>query len=113
MSFSLIQHHQIEDYAVKKEGDVMTGFLTLSGNPTDALHAVPKQYLEDNFVSIAGDIMTGFLTLSANPTDPLHAATKQYIDQNFYGSTADATHRVYVSTTEPVNANQGDLWFQI
>jgi hypothetical protein len=31
---------------VKKTGDVMTGPLTLSGNPTAPLHAAPKQYVD-------------------------------------------------------------------
>ena len=29
---------------VRKSGDTMTGLLTLSGDPTAALHAVPRQY---------------------------------------------------------------------
>jgi len=31
---------------VEKAGDQMTGFLSVYANPTQALHAVPKQYLE-------------------------------------------------------------------
>lgn len=31
---------------VSKAGDSMTGFLTLNGNPTSALHATPKQYVD-------------------------------------------------------------------
>lgn len=31
---------------VNKSGDTMTGKLTLDGNPTSALHAVPKQYVD-------------------------------------------------------------------
>lgn len=31
---------------VAKSGDSMTGYLTLNGNPTSALHAVPKQYVD-------------------------------------------------------------------
>lgn len=31
---------------VLKEGDTMTGLLTLSGNPTGVLHAAPKQYVD-------------------------------------------------------------------
>jgi len=31
---------------VSKAGDTMTGFLTLNGNPTSALHAAPKQYVD-------------------------------------------------------------------
>lgn len=35
---------QVPDNAVKKDGDTMTGALTLSGDPTADLHAVPRQY---------------------------------------------------------------------
>jgi len=35
---------------VMKSGDVMTGPLTLPGNPTVALHAAPKQYVDANAV---------------------------------------------------------------
>jgi len=31
---------------VRKSGDAMTGALSLAGDPTQALHAVPKQYLD-------------------------------------------------------------------
>ncbi len=36
--------------AVNKGGDTMTGFLTLNADPTNALHAVTKQYV-DNFIT--------------------------------------------------------------
>ena len=44
---------------VRKSGNTMTGALTFSGDPTAALHAVPRQYLDANFpryqrVSLAG-----------------------------------------------------------
>jgi len=38
--------------AVDKSGDTMTGPLTLSGDPSSALHAVTKQYLESHASSI-------------------------------------------------------------
>lgn len=34
---------------VAKAGDTMTGFLTLNANPTNALHAAPKQYVDAAF----------------------------------------------------------------
>ena len=64
---------------VQKAGDTMTGALTLPGNPTNALHAAPKQYVDDR-VAKTGDTMTGPLALSGDPTAPLHAARKQYVD---------------------------------
>ena len=73
-------------------GGTLTGFLTLHANPTNALHAAPKQYVDSAVagvdlsgkVSKTGDTMMGFLTLHANPSSNLHSSTKQYVD------TADA-----------------------
>jgi len=65
------------DAYVKKAGDVMTGALTLPGNPANALEAATKQYVDANaggganplHVLKAGDTMTGNLKLfSAIPT---------------------------------------------
>ena len=41
---------------VRKSGDAMTGALSLAGDPTQALHAVPKQYLDGQKqrISLAG-----------------------------------------------------------
>lgn len=68
---------------VKNTGDSMTGFLTLSADPTSGLHAATKQYVDTTDagkVAKAGDTMTGLLTLSGAPTTNLHAATKLYVD---------------------------------
>lgn len=71
-------------------GDLsVAGAVMLPGNPTDPLHAVPKQFLDahanaanphSRSLAKAGDTMSGPLTLLSNPTVPLHAATKQYVD---------------------------------
>jgi len=68
---------------VALSGSVMTGPLTLSGAPTNDLHAATKGYVDQQDalkVNKAGDTMTGNLTLAGNPTDALHATTKQYVD---------------------------------
>jgi hypothetical protein len=75
---------------VAKSGDIMTGPLTLSGDPTQALHSAPKRYVDaqmttaiasaNNRVLRSGDIMTGPLVLSGDPSQPYHAATKNYAD---------------------------------
>ena len=73
------------DSKVAKAGDTMTGLLTLSGDPTAAMHAATKQYSDAQDalkVAKAGDTMTGALTLSGDPTVALHAATKGYVDTN-------------------------------
>lgn len=91
---------------VRKTGDVMTGPLTMSSDPIQALEVATKGYVDRNRVTSAdlvgllsnfhsagyvdqqlttkvnksGDTMTGFLTLHSNPTVNLHATTKQYVD---------------------------------
>lgn len=98
---------------LEKAGGTMTGLLTLSGAPTDGLHASTKTYV-DTAVSTAngtlfnlvvpksGTTMTGLLTLSGNPTSNLHAATKQYVD----------TSRVIFLTKAQINALPSGLTVQ-
>lgn len=62
-----------------KAGGTMTGALTLAGDPTSPLHAVPKQYA-DLMLLKSGGTMSGLLTLSEDPTSALHAVPKQYAD---------------------------------
>lgn len=98
---------------VKLDGSAaMAGALTLSGNPVNALEAVPKQYVDaadlvlnnavtavastvsgltNSKVNKAGDTMTGPLALPGNPSSALEAAPKQYVDTT-------------VSTTLPTGA---------
>jgi hypothetical protein len=62
----------------------MTGSLTLSGDPTLALHAATMQYVDNGLnekLDLAGGTMTGSLLLAGDPTAGLQAATKQYVDQ--------------------------------
>lgn len=40
------QRYAAQSHAVNKGGDAMTGPLELAGNPTQPLHAVPKQYVD-------------------------------------------------------------------
>lgn len=55
-----------------KSGDTMTGPLTLSGAPTNPLHAATKQYVDDvssslaDYVLKAGDTMSGDLNMGSN-----------------------------------------------
>lgn len=80
---------------LRRDGGTMTGDLILSGNPTVALEAAPKQYVDSQAaaaqaaaqaasaaesVSLAGDTMTGALVLSGDPAVALGAATKQYVE---------------------------------
>jgi hypothetical protein len=55
------------DSLVRKSGDAMTGRLTLSADPVNAMHAATKQYSDaasNNKVLRAGDTMTGNLAIS-------------------------------------------------
>jgi len=72
---------------VRLSGSAMTGALTLSGDPTVALHATTKQYVDTQVtanigakVNRAGDTMTGPLVLVGDPTAALQAAPRQYVD---------------------------------
>lgn len=70
---------------VDKAGDTMTGFLTLSADPTNTLHAATKQYVDSGLgdkVDLSGGTMTGLLILSGDPSAGLGAATKQYVDSS-------------------------------
>jgi hypothetical protein len=54
-------------------GGAMTGALSLSGNATSALHAVPLQQLT-GFLPLTGGIMTGAVALAGVPTTPTATA---------------------------------------
>lgn len=73
---------------LRREGDVMTGPLTLSGPPTSPLQAATKAYVDaatadipvGTFLPLSGGTMTGNITLIGDPSSSLHPATKQYVD---------------------------------
>lgn len=92
-----------DTYYVKIAGDTMTGLLTLSGNPTTSLHAVPKQYA-DTKLALTGGTLTGPLVLSGAPTINLHPATKQYVDDTTVGITGDTMTGFLTLHANPVNA---------
>lgn len=51
---------------VEKAGSTMTGFLTLNGNPTQALHAATKQYADAKKNEAIGTIGDGTISFSAS-----------------------------------------------
>ena len=66
-----------------KAGGVMTGPLTLAGDPMMPLQAATKQYVDNQSAAAlprTGGVMAGPVTLAANPTASMQAATKQYVD---------------------------------
>ena len=83
--------------AMPKSGGTFTGYITLNGDPTSALHASTKQYT-DTFLNKSGGTMTGFITLHASPSSANHAATKSYVDNAVSSS---------VSGVSSVNGSSG------
>lgn len=80
-------HTHDDRYLRKDTAGALTAPLTLSGPPTDALHAATKGYV-DTVDARFGEVLrkdgsvalTGALTLSGPPTAANHAATKGYVD---------------------------------
>lgn len=66
---------------VNKTGDVMSGSLTLPGNPIKALEAVPKQYVDDINTRVQQKISNLEQTVADLGTGHV---TKEYVDSLFY-----------------------------
>ncbi len=102
---------QIEDGKVAKAGGTMTGLLTLSGAPTNSLHAATKAYVDaidlGSRVAIAGDTMTGYLTLVGTPLNQQHAATKAYVDAVAQGLAVKPAVKVATTTDLGAVYNNG------
>lgn len=96
----------VADRYVLKSGDTMTGFLTLSADPVNPLHAATKQYA----VAKSGDTMTSFLTLHADPINPLHAVTKQYVDMTIQPQDPDLTAIAALTGTGIAVRSAPDTW---
>ena len=117
---------------VAKSGDTMTGFLTLSGDPTAALHAVTKQYV-DNLETLEPGGTTGQVLAKASNTNfdvewvdvstELGGLTDVDLtgvadgDAIIYDSATsswipgEAGGKFTVSETAPVGPGNGDTWF--
>jgi len=68
----------------------MTGPLSLAGNPSSDLHAVPRQFLTANYVPIAGNVtMNGPLILSGDPTNPNGAVNRSYLETNYINKSSN------------------------
>ena len=105
------------DSMLRLSGGMMTGALTLSGDPVEMFDAVPKHYVDarvdilqaelDNTLRLSGGTMTGALTLSGDPVNDFDAATKQYVDNMATGTANSMAPLVghtfdYVATTQGV-----------
>lgn len=109
---------------VNREGDRMTGMLTLVNDPIDGLHAATKQYVDakaftgaGDFMPITGGVLTGPLYLSADPVADLEAATKGYVDGSIAALTTDFLPTAGGTMTGPIAfdttgvvASDGGLW---
>ena len=51
-SLGVADWNRLDDDFVAKSGDAMTGFLTLSGDPTLVMQAATKQYVDDQITSV-------------------------------------------------------------
>lgn len=83
---------------VNKGGDTMTGALTLSGNPTSALHAATRQYVD------TADALA--LKKASNLSDLANAATAR----TSLGLKTGALVNISVGTTAPASPVVNDIW---
>lgn len=63
--------NSLTDTFVLKDGDTMTGLLTLSGAPTDDLHASTKKYVDDNGGAAAIDDLSDVTITSVADSEVL------------------------------------------
>ena len=92
-------------HLVYRGGDTMTGLLKLSGNPTDALHATPKQYVDDNFLaktpftSGSGALVVNNGTFSVTPITTTGAVSSLVKTDTSGDITANAFHGNLIATS--------------
>ena len=73
----LIYVDQQDATKVSKTGDTMTGLLTLSGSPTQPLHATTKQYVDNLISNLQLQLTNVSATVDNLNIDPV---TKNYVD---------------------------------
>lgn len=94
---------------LSKAGGTLTGFLTLHANPTNALHAAPKQYVDSAVagvdlsgkVSKTGDTMSGALAMGSNKVTGLANGT----------ASGDAVNKGQMDTADALKANLANPTF--
>lgn len=100
---------------VAKDGDAMSGYLTLVGAPTNTNHAATKNYVDtsigdvaSNFIKKDGTVaMTAALTLSGAPTTANHAVSKSYVDTSI--ANIDVSTTAVMKNTSSVQTMIGKL----
>ena len=98
--------------ALPKAGGTMTGPIVLSGNPTAALQAAPKQYIDAADAVLQADINTRW-----NKTSDTIDSTETWLSQDDKVSTnkaADAQFSTLVQPLTPAGSNfpVGKTWLQ-
>jgi hypothetical protein len=102
---------------VLRSGDTMTGFLTLSANPTSSLHASTKSYTDtqDNLrVLKSGDTMTGDLLASSTSVD-LGSSSNRFGNVHaavFQNATGDVTLAGGDDVVVRAAGGSGDIFLQ-
>lgn len=107
-------------------GGTLTGFLTLYGNPTAALHAVTKQYVDTGLGGKAATVHTHSYASTSHNHDGDYAPTHSHPysgsghnhDADYAGKTALLAHsgtnsQVIVSSSGPSGGQNGDIWLKI
>ena len=104
---------------VSKDGDSMSGYLTLVGSPINGNHAATKGYVDGQTsgkVAKTGDSMSGYLTLVGSPVNGNHAATKDYVDVRTaaqYTFTSGASYSTTGYTNQVGSFNYGRNYFDV
>jgi hypothetical protein len=99
---------------VNSDGDTMTGFLTLNGNPVSAMQAATKQYVDNSVSAAGGGDLTGvtagngIIVANANGPVPDISFDAGYADAlyaNVSGDTMTGTLAINTFNTNAVDAN--------
>ena len=106
----------VDTNTVASAGDTMTGRLTLSADPTSALHAATKQYVD---AAVAGDADIKWIGTTSNPDSSLAAYStlprgslvcmRYQFNETFWAGNGNATRtvtnmRIYVKTSTANNS---------
>ncbi|WPS86453.1 hypothetical protein SMD22_18345 [Brevibacillus halotolerans] len=106
-------------------GGTMTGPLILSGNPTQALQASPKQYVDEkvaetntNFGAHVNNFSNPHKVTATQIGAETPAGAQNKVSVHEAKSAPHADHvkgnmRITVSTTAPVNPSKNDIWIVI
>ena len=101
----------VADAALPKAGGTLTGALTLSGAPTNNLHAATKKYVDDNAGTSTTDSVQGafyFRLYIASATEPSKPTAGEYDLDNDSFSVTPATWKIQAPTVDELKNER--LW---